>query len=400
VGSGLDRRVCSRAWIAGLVTAGLLAFAFDSAAEGEADLFTIRPTFSATAVADDNPEFERKGGDSSVGAWLRPSVKVDYHAPLFDLGADFGVDVRRYSGYNSSLSDEFGRIGGFAEARLAPGVALRVANAWAPRAMRLGRPNDDGVNLIQTNKLDASLRHWRSLPGERELEIGVQSTYFVSDDFAEPLGGGAVDQDFRANYVGGVGYVEVQTPIVGSLSGYLRAQAGYRSLMDDSDADHADVGGSLGLRIPFGNGSRFEIGGGAGWLGFSGFADRPRATGLMKLRLALPGGFVSTLGVEHLLSANVEGRKFQQTEARVEIERYFGRRTAGAIAIFGTRFDDASLGAGDLFGGGEARVRHQLTRATQIVVRYRYWTNRGDYSADDFTQNRATLELRFSPSVL
>lgn len=389
-----------RGWIAGLAAAGLIVFASDAAAEGEADLFTLRPTFSATAVADDNPEFARKGGDSSIGAWLRPSLKLDYHAPLYDLGADLGVDVRRYSGYDSSLSDEFGRMSGFAEARLAPGVALRVANAWAPRALRLGRPEDDGVNLIQTNQLDASLRHWRSLPGERELEVGVQSTYFVSDDFAEPLGSGAVDQGFRANHVGGVGYVEVQSPVVGSLTGYLRAQAGYRSLMDASDADHADVGGSLGVRVPFGNGSRFEIGGGAGWLGFSGLHDRPRATGLMQVRFALPAGFVSTLGVEHLLSANIEGRKFQQTVARVEIERYFGRRTAAAIAFFGTRFDDASLGSVDLFGGGEARVRHQLTRATQIVVRYRYWTNRGDYSADDFSQNRATLELRFSPNVL
>jgi hypothetical protein len=385
--------------VAGLAAAALLAFAFDAAAEGEPDLFTIRPTFAATAVADDNPELARKGGNTSIGAWLQPNVKLGYHAPLFDLGADIGVDVRRYSGYDSGLSDEFGRVGGWGEARLAPGVAFRVANAWAPRSLRLGRPEDDGVNLVQTNQLDASLRHWRSLPGERELEVGVESTYFVSDDFSEPLGGGAVDQDFRANYVGGTGYVEVQTPVAGEVKGYLRAQAGYRSLLDASEADYADVGGSLGLRVPFGKASRFEIGGGAGWLGFTGLSDRPRATGLMKLRLALPGGFVSTIGVEHLLSANIEGRKFQQTEARVEIERYFGKRTAAAIAGFGTRFDDASLGAADLFGGGEARVRYQMTRASQIVVRYRYWTNRGDYSADDFTQNRATLELRFSPPV-
>jgi hypothetical protein len=45
-------------------------------------------------------------------------------------------------------------------------------------------------------------------------------------------------------------------------------------------------------------------------------------------------------------------------------------------------------------------VRHQLTSSTQIIVRYRHWTNGGDFGADDFSQNRATLELRFSPSVL
>lgn len=399
MGNAIDRPL-RRSRIASLACAGLAAFALEAAAEGEPDLFTIRPSFSTTIVADDNPELERKDGDASVGAWLRPRVQLGYQTPVFDVGADLGVDLRRYSGYNSSLSDEFGRVSGWADLRVAPGVALRVANAWAPRALRLGRPEDDGVNLVQTNQLDASLRHWRALPGERELEVGVRGTYFISDDFAEPLGGGAIDQDFHANHVGGLGYVEVQSPIAGPLKGYLRVQGGYRSLADASDADHADVGGSVGFRIPFGDGSSFEIGGGGGWLGFTGLGDRPRATGLAKLRLALPAGFVSSIGVEQLLSANIEGRKVLETDARVELERYFGRRTAVAIAAFGTRYDDALLGDVDLFGGGEARVRHQLTRATQIIVRYRHWTNGGAYGADDFSQNRATLELRFSPSVL
>lgn len=399
----MERRAVRRRWsgpLAAVVAAGLPALAFDAAAEGEPDLFTIRPSFATTIVVDDNPEFERSGGNTSVGAWLYPRVQLDYHAPIVDVGADLGVDVRRYSGYDSSLSDEFGRIRGWADLKLAPGLGLRVANAWVPRALRLGRPEDDGANLVQTNRLDGSLRHWRALPGEREIEVGVQGSYFVSDDFAEPLGGGTVDQDFQGNHVGGIGYVELQTPVAGGVRGYLRAQAGYRALADASDADHADVGGSLGLRIPLAGGSSFEIGGGAGWLGFTGLDDRPRATGVLKLRVALPAGFVATLGAEHLLSANVEGDKVVQTDARVELERYFGRRTAAAIALFGTRYDDAMLGKVDLFGGGEARIRHQLTRATQVVLRYRHWTNGGAYGADDFSQNRATLELRFSPSVL
>jgi hypothetical protein len=397
-------RVRARAfrWIrplAALAAAALAGPAPDAAAEGEPDLFTLRPSLSSTFVADDNPELERSGGDATVGAWLRPRVQVDYRAPYVDLGADLGVDVRRYAGYDSSLSDEFGRVSGWADLKLVPGVGLRIANAWVPRALRLGRPDDEGENLVQTNHLEGLLRHWRSLPGERELEIGVQGSYFVSEDFAEAVGGG-VDQDFRANHVGGLGYVELQTPLGQRVKGFLRAQAGYRALQDAPDADHADVGGSLGLRVPFGDGSSFEVGGGAGWLRFTGLDDRPRALGRTALRLRLPGDFQSTLGVTHLLSANLEGRTVQETEARIEIERYFGRRTAAAVALFGTRYDDATLGDVDLFGGGEARVRYQITRATQIVVRYRHWTNAGHFGADDFAQNRTTLELRFHPSLL
>ena len=396
-----SRNACRRTKGLGAVAAaGLACAAGGAAAEGEPDLFTLRPSFSTTIVADDNPEFERDGGNSSVGAWLRPRVQVDYRAERFDVGADVGVDVRRYSGYDSSLSDEFVRVSGFANVELAPGLGLRVADAWVPRALRLGRPEDDGENLVQTNQLDASLRHWRSLPGERELELGIQGSYLLSDDFAEPIGSGAVDGDFQANYAGGLGYLELQSPIAGAMKGFLRVQAGYRALADASDADHVDVGSSLGLRIPIGDGSSVEIGGGAGWLRFAGLADRPRALARAQLQMRLPGGFVSTLAATHLLSANLEGRKFVETDARIEIERYFGRRTAVAIGLFGTRFDDASLGASDLFGGGEARVRYQLTRATQFIVRYRHWTNGGSLSADDFAQNRVTLEIRFHPSVL
>jgi hypothetical protein len=327
-------------------------------------------------------------------------MQVDYHAPRFEVGADLGADVRRYSGYHSELADEFARVGGYAEVELLPGLGLRVADAYAPRALRLGRPEDDGINLVQANLLDGSLRHWRSLPGERELELGVEGNYFVSEDFAEPVGAGAVDGDFQPNYAGGLGYVEIQSPIAGRLRGFARAEGGYRALADASDADHTNVGGSVGLELPFGNGSSVEIGGGAGWLDFVGLRDRPRARLRARLRAELPAGFVATLGASQHWSANLEGRPFVETDARFEIERYFGQRTAVTLCAFGTRFDDASLGDVDLFGGGEARVRYQLNRSTQVIVGYRHWTNAGEFGADDFTQNRATLEIRFAPSVL
>jgi hypothetical protein len=342
----------------------------------------------------------KSGEESKLGAWLRPRLEADYRSPLVDLGADLGVDVRRYAGFDSSLSDEFARVRGFADVKLAPGLSLRLEDAWVPRATALGRPEDEGVNLVQTNRLGAGLRHWRALGGERELEMGVAGTYFVSEKFSTPVSSTAVDDDFHANHVGGLGYVELQSPLFAGTSGFLRAQAGYRALEDDSQASHADVGGSLGVRVQLGGGSTFELGGGAGWLGFAGLSDRPRAMGRTSLRLRLPAGFVATLGVTHLLTANLEGRRVDETDGRIELERWFGRRTAVAVAGFGTRYDDRTLGASDLFGGGEVRVRQQLMRSLELVLRYRHWNNGGHLEQDDFAQNRGTLELRFAPSVL
>jgi len=386
---------------AGLLAAlCLVAAPKPAACEGEPSLFSLRPSFSGTLVADDNPELAKSGEDSKLGAWLRPRLEADYRSPRVDLGADLGVDVRRYAGFDSGLSDEFARVRGFADLKLAPGLSLRLEDAWMPRATELGRPEDEGVNLVQSNRLGAGLRHWRALGGERELEMGIAGTYFVTEDFATPISSTAIDGDFHANHAGGLGYVELQSPLFASTSGFLRAQAGYRALEDDSQASHADVGGSLGARVQLGGGSTFEIGGGAGWLGFAGLSDRPRAMARTSLRLRLPAGFVATFGVTHLLTANLEGRRVDETDGRIEIERWFGRRTAVSIAGFGTRYDDRTLGASDLFGGGEARVRRQLSRSLELVLRFRHWSNGGDLEQDDFAQNRGTLELRFAPSLL
>ena len=371
----------------------------DAAAEGTPDLFSLRPSLATTLVVDDNPKFEKSGAETAFGAWLRPRVQVDYDAPGLDVGADLGVDVRRYAGYDSSLQKEFVRTSGWADYRILPGLALRVGDDYVPRPERIGRPEDETKNLVQTNLLDGSLRHWQSLGGGRELELGVQGGWFTTDHYAEPLDGGTVDSDFSASHTDGLGYVELQTPIAGEVRGFVRAQGGYRFFADDSDADHANVGGSLGVRVPFGGGS-LELGGGGGWLDFAGLPDRPRALGRALLRLDLPAGFTTSVGATQLLSANLAGRRVIETDARIELERWFGRRTAASVALFGTRYDDDSLGGVDLFGGIEAGVRRQLTRSFQLVVRYRHWNNAGELGGDDFSQNRGTVELHFQPSML
>src|SRR5262249_16405100 len=184
--------------------------------------------------------------------------------------------------------------------------ALRIGDAYVPRPERIGRPEDETKNLEQTNLLDGSLRHWQSLGGGRELELGVQGGWFTTDHYAEPLDGATAPADFSARHTDGIGYAELQAPIAGEVRGFVRAQGGYRFLPDDSDADHANVGGSLGVRVPFGGGS-LELGAGGGWLDFAGLPDRPRALGRALLRLDLPAGFPPSVGATPLLRANLPG---------------------------------------------------------------------------------------------
>ncbi len=47
----------------------------------------------------------------------------------------------------------------------------------------------------------------------------------------------------------------------------------------------------------------------------------------------------------------------------------------------------------NLFGGVELRGSHRLGRYSEISLTYRHWRNTGQYSFDDFNQNRFALEL-------
>ena len=57
--------------------------------------------------------------------------------------------------------------------------------------------------------------------------------------------------------------------------------------------------------------------------------------------------------------------------------------------------NDARTPIGDLFGGAEVRIRRQLSRRLTADLEYRFWDNAGNFTSNDFIQNRAMLTLRY-----
>jgi len=369
-------------------------------AEGQPGYFSWRPSLHAALVADDNVFHEESGTNGSLGVWLAPRLELGYRTGAIELGADLGVDLRRYIGHTSTLSAELFRAIGWGEVGLRPGLSLRLSNAFVPQPVRLGLPEDEGSNLVQTNRLDAGLHWWRELPGRREIEVGLLTTYFRSEEYSQvvPLEGGgfAVDDDFRADYVQGLGFVEFQNPLGERTSTYVRMQGAYRAFSENSTADHSNFSLLFGVRSSRWEGLDLGLSAGVGALGFDSFADALRALGELSVAYRLPSGWTFSLAARHLMTPNLAGDDSMESTGQLDVEKRFGAATAVSLRLFATRFDgDVGANAANLFGGTELRVRRQLTRYLQLALSYRHWLNRGGFDTDDFSQNRIALELDF-----
>jgi len=380
---------------------GALALCVSAAhAEGGPGYFSWQPSLHASLVADDNVFSEDDGENGSVGVWLAPRLQLGYRTGAVELGADLGVDLRRYFDHSSSLSAELYRAVGWGEIGLRPGLSLRLSNAFVPQPVLLGLPEDEAENQVQTNRLDAGLNWWRELPGKREVQAGLLATYFSSEEYSEvvPLEGGGfgVDDDFRADYLQGLGFVEFQSPVGERTSTYVRWQGAYRSFSERSGADHTNFSLLFGVRSSRWEGLDLALAAGVGALGFDSFADALRALGELSLCYRLPSGWSFSLEARHLMSPNLAGDDAMESTGQLGVEKRFGAATAASLRLFVTRFDgQVGVDAANLFGGTELRIRRQLTRRLQLALSYRYWRNRGGFDLDDFSRNRIAVELDF-----
>jgi len=395
----MARAAALQALSVGLGFCLVLAAGPGRAAEGEGGIFTWSPSLRLTLVGSDNVFYEDSGADGSIGGWVAPGVTLAYRRPSLELGADLGVDFRRYVDH-SSLGDELYRGVAWVEAAPGHGLTLRLSNAYVPQPVYLGLPEDEGSNLVQTNRAEADLRWWHPLPGGRELEIGAQGTHFFSDDYAEfvPAAGGGttLDPDFHSDYVQGLGFIEVQSPLGERSSAYARTQGYYRSFGDVARADHGNLSLLLGVRSARWENVQLDVAGGVGALSFDSFGDEIRALGRASVRWRVGEGWTLALQGRHLNTPNLAGDDALETTGELGVTKRFGSATEGRLRLFVTRFEgDLRSSRVNLFGGSELSVRHQLTRQLQLQAAYRHWHNAGGLRVDDFSQNRILLQIAF-----
>jgi hypothetical protein len=369
------------------------------AAEDDARRFSWEPSVDVKSVFDDNVFHADSARESDFGFWILPRLELEYAAPAYEVGADLGVDVRRYVDH-SALDRTFGRVEAWGEAGLLPGLTVRLDDAFVPQPIRLGVPHDDPINLQQTNRTNLQVRYWRELESGREIAIGARGSRFMSDEFAQlvpgPGGVPTLDPDFRADFWEGGGFLEFQNPLGKTHAAYVTGLARHRSYDDLSTSDHTEVSGLLGVRAFWIKHLQLDLAGGVGLLAFDGGTNEPRFLTRADASYRFAGGLGVLLGFHNRFTSDLLGNDFVDTTGRLGFERYFGRRTSASLVGFVSHLDQASLGSQtNLFGGVEVQVRRRLSRGLQLTLSYRYWENGGNYALDDFRQNRAWIGLAY-----
>ncbi|MDH3520451.1 MAG: hypothetical protein OEM49_08345 [Myxococcales bacterium] len=362
------------------------------------------PSLQLQGVADDNAFLEDGGSAGDVGFWLTPRLELGVRAPSYEVGADLGVDVRRHS-QHQDYDETFARVSGFGEIGLLPGLSLRVSDAFVPQPVRLGLPDDQPSNLLQSNRLEGSLRYWRAGPDGREIAFGVKGARFDSESFAAlvPGPGGAPlpDPDFDADFWEGGGFLELQSALTRRASVYLAGTARYRTFDESPQSDLGEYTAIAGLRMQRLRGLQLDVAGGGGVLDFRSGRSVPRFLGRFDLGYRHRSGWRLGVGGQHRFTADLAGNDFIDTTGRLTLERYFGTRTAATLTLFASYLQDESQALqsdplarrNNFFGGVELALRRQLARQLQIGLAYRYWENAGSFGADDFQQNRGMLTL-------
>jgi hypothetical protein len=384
--------------IAGGLAAGIVARSALAGEDAERR-FSWKPSVDVKSVFDDNVFNASSGKQSDFGFWVLPRLELEYAAPAYEVGADLGVDLRRYV-EQTSLDRTFGRVDAWGEVGLLPGLTARVENAFVPQPTRLGAPPDDPFNLQQTNRTDVSLRYWRELESGREISLGASGSRFMSDSFTTlvtgPGGVPTLDTDFQADFWEGGGFVEFQNPLGGTHAVYATGLARHRSYGDTPTSDHTEVSGLLGIRAFWIKRLQLDLAGGVGLLAFDGGSKEPRFLARADATYRFKSGVRLVLGLDNNFASDLLGNEFLATTGRFGLERYFGRRTNASVVGFVSHLDQASLGSlTNLFGGVEVVVRRRLSRGLQLALSYRYWQNGGDYALDDFRQNRAWVGLSY-----
>jgi hypothetical protein len=357
------------------------------------------PTLRFTSVLDDNVYSTKTNTAGDVGFWIAPRVEAGYRSEAIELGADVGVDVRQYID-EGNASDELIRAVGFAEVGLAEGLSLRVSDAYVPQSVFLGLPEDDTLNLVQSNRADATLNWTRDLERGRTLNLGVVGTHFLSESFVDAVpaagGGFVIDPRFRGDYFQGLAFTEVASEIATRTRLWSRTQVSYRDFSKFRGADHTNLSMLVGVDSERWQGFELEATVGGGVLFFDSLGTGYRVLARARVLRRFDSGLSVWLSGRYLTTPDLTGGQVDESRGELGFEQRFGSATALKVRGFLTHYDRSLTGGGsNLFGGGELSLRRQLTRRLQVGVIYRYWENGGAFGADDFAQNRVGLEFGF-----
>jgi hypothetical protein len=178
------------------------------------------------------------------------------------------------------------------------------------------------------------------------------------------------------------------------LAADARSDLEFRTYSESEVPDRGEFAILVGARSRYFRNVEIDIAAGYGMAAFESNGDLHRFVGEGSLRYRLPNGWTWRVSAANRFVSDLSGNVFAETTGRMGIEKQFGELIAASVAVFISRLEnDAWNVPKNLFGGAEFRVQSRIGRHTVVAITYRYWDNAGDFSNDDFNQNRVALEL-------
>ncbi|UCE85643.1 MAG: outer membrane beta-barrel protein [Deltaproteobacteria bacterium] len=393
-----SRRSLSPATLACALAIALAATA--SPAEDADHGLHLHPSLSLRGVFDDNV-FLEDDRTSDFALWIAPRLQADYANGPLRAGLDAGADLRRYR-HETSLNEDFGRVSGFGELDLTRGLTLRLANSYVPYPERLGLPEDDSENLVQTNRAEAELRYRRPFRRESSVQFALEAVHFTTGRFSASVdedGDGIAEtvDDFHGDFLETKFQTEVQRGLGRRALVFARAGMRRRNFDELSNSDFNEYSSLLGLQVRWPARLELDATAGYGYVDFDDLDAKDRFLGTARLKWEGPRGFTWQASAENRFTSDATGQDFTETTARFGIGKQLGKRMHANLEFAWSRFDDDGSDHGsDTFRVVSVRLRRQVTRHLQVALGYRHWHNGGNDSTRDFDQNRAILEFVYA----
>jgi len=376
----------------------LLVLALAPTGPAEAARFQIHPELRTSMVYDDNIFLEGQDEQAAFSTWIHPSLAAELDRGRLSAGGELGFETRFYADH-SDLNETFWNTRAFIEYRPREDLLLRVSDAYAPRSIALGRPEDETSNLLQSNTFAAEARWRRELAGRTAIELGVVGTRFDSESFPAEVdedGDGRIDEfrRFRSDYWELSAFLESQYEFAREARLFARAEARRRGYDDLDAGDFDELFGMVGVQTQLTPRLGFEGAVGYGSMDFNELSNESRFLGRLELEWELPRGFTILASGLRRLSGDATGTDFGETSARLSVEKRIGSRTRIEAGVWWSSFDsdDRDSDRNEVVAA-ELRIQRQLTSRISAALAYRYWENMGRFDFDDFNQNRVTFEL-------
>jgi hypothetical protein len=272
---------------------------------------------------------------------------------------------------------------------VAPRLRFEAEDVYTSIVDVIGRPEDISTNLVQANTWRAG-PVFRSDLGSRshmELSADYGMTNYVNADFQN-----GANADFGESNV----HFYLDREMSQTLTLFTRQEFSDRRFPNLPSSSFTGLLSTLGGRWHPGRRITVEASGGYQEVFLRDQGSQPGSVVTVLLQYTPTLRTRITAGYNQEYTTDIHGNLYWQKRFDAGLDRQIGPRTLLRLTSFYSQLNVGSASTGDnnYFGAG-VKLDHQLRSRVHVDAAWNYWKNAGGLSVDDFTQNVASVGLRY-----